>query len=71
MSGYSGEIGSSQQRQRPRSATQLRIGMFSNHASWLPQLGQRDRGLTTDRSRGQRWTHTLRKEPAHAPTMKA
>ena len=45
--------------------------MFSNHASWLPQLGQRERGRTTDRSRGQRTMQTFRNEPTHAPTMKA
>ena len=65
------EIGSSQQRQRARSTTQLRSGMFSNQASWCPQCGQRERGRTTLRSRGQRAMQTLRKEPTHSPTKKA
>jgi hypothetical protein len=53
INGYIIEIDSSQQRQRPRKAIQLNIGTFSNHASWLPQLGHRDRGRNTERSAGQ------------------
>src|SRR5215831_19621891 len=71
IAGYIGEMGSSQQRQRPRNASQLTIGTFSNHASWLPHFGQRDRGRTIDRSFGQRTMHTFRNDPTHAPTMNA
>src|SRR5690242_9776461 len=71
MIGYIIEIDSSQQRQRPRNATQLRIGTFSNHASWFPQLGQRDRGRRMERSAGHRTMQTLRNDPMHAPMMNA
>jgi IS1 family transposase len=71
MSGYIGEMRSSQHRQRPRSAIQLRIGMFSNHWSWLAHCVQRDRGRMIERSIGQRTMQTLRNDPKHAPTMNA
>jgi hypothetical protein len=35
------------------------------------QLGQRDRGVTTDCPAGQREMHTLRKDPHTAPNAKA
>ena len=65
------EIGSSQQRQRARSTIQLSSGMFSNHASWCPQCGQRERGRMTLRSRGQRAMQTLRNEPTQSPKTNA
>ena len=71
MVGYIIEIDSSQQRQRPRNATQLRMGTFSNQASWFPHCGQRERGRNTERSAGQRTMQTFRNEPKQAPTMKA
>jgi hypothetical protein len=45
--------------------------MFSHQVIWWPHRGQRERGLTTDRSFGHLATHTLRKEPKMAPSTKA
>src|SRR5258708_26312045 len=47
------------------------MGMFSNHASWLPQFGQRDRGRTIDRSFGHRKMHTFKNDPMVAPNANA
>ena len=63
--------GSSQQRQRPRSAIQLKIGMFSNQLIRCPQRVQRDGGRTTDISCGHRTMQTLRNEPTMAPRRNA
>ena len=52
--GYRTLTGSLQVRQRPRRATQLATGTFSYQVSWVWQPGQRERGRTTDSSRGTR-----------------
>jgi hypothetical protein len=51
-SGYITEIGDAQVRHRPRNATQLMTGTFSNHASPRLQFVQRDAGHTIDSRRG-------------------
>ena len=53
------EMGSAQERQRARSTSQLATGTFSNHASWRPHFGQRERGRITLSSAGQRSTQTF------------
>src|SRR6266568_2182549 len=42
--------------------------MLSCQAIGRPHEGQADAGWTTERRRGIRWMHTLRKEPTQAPT---
>src|SRR6184192_2966567 len=71
--GYCTEIGVLQPRQRPRSSSQENTGMFSYHGSERAQLGQRERGWTTDcfGSAPQRRMQTLRKLPMMAPKMAA
>ena len=44
--GYWIEIGALQLRHLPRSATQLKTGMFSYQDSWCPQCGQCERSTT-------------------------
>jgi len=56
--------------QRPRSMSQLRIGMFSPAEIWCPHFGQRDLGFTTERPSGQRLMATFRNEPKLAPNRK-
>ena len=60
-----------QVRQRPRSATQLRIGTSSIGRRKVSQLGQCDPGDTTDSPRGTRHSTTLRNDPIRAPKTKA
>src|SRR5918997_902452 len=64
-------MGSAHPRQRPRSASQLSTGTFSNHAISCSQRGQRERGRTTESPRGQREMQTFRNEPMQAPTKAA
>jgi hypothetical protein len=45
--------------------------MFSNHASWCPQLGHFDRGRKTESSRGHRSMQTFKNDPINAPSVKA
>ena len=45
--------------------------MLSNHAIGAPQVGQRERGRTTDWSNGRRTMHTLRKLPSNEPKSPA
>src|SRR4029450_12063170 len=45
--------------------------MLSYPAIWVWQLGQRERGCTSDSPRGRRWITTLRKLPTTAPTTPA
>ena len=45
--------------------------MLSYPAIWVSQLGQRERGCTSDSPRGSRWITTLRKLPSTAPTTPA
>src|SRR5690242_5930254 len=73
INGYCIEIGSPQPLQRARSAIHDTIGMFSYHASDLPQRGHRERGRTTDcfGSAPQRRMQTLRKLPSIAPSIPA
>jgi hypothetical protein len=65
------EIALPHPRQRARSAIQLTIGMFSYHAIGRSQLGQRERGATTDSPAGQREMQTLRNDPHTAPNTNA
>src|SRR5687768_9582691 len=45
-SGYCGEMGALQLRHFPRSASQLKTGMFSYQLSWCLQCGQCERSTT-------------------------
>ena len=56
-----------QQRARPRSTNQLRIGILSCHLIGAPQA-QCEPGVTTDWPAGMRWMQTLRKLPMQAPS---
>src|SRR5919109_3959472 len=73
ITGYWTEIGVLQPRQWPRSASQENTGMFSYHGSARAQLGQRERGCTTDcfGSAPHRRMHTFRKLPMTRPKMAA
>jgi hypothetical protein len=44
--------------------------MFSIAVIWCPQLGQRERGRTTESPSGHREMQTLRNDPKHAPMKK-
>src|SRR5688572_19891947 len=67
ISGYWIEMAALQLRHLPPSTSHERTGMLSYQAIILPQPGQRDRGLTTDSSLGQRWMQTFRKLPSIRP----
>src|SRR4051794_29182166 len=70
-SGYRAPIGSSQQRDRPRSSSQDSTGTLSRSAIGVPHVGQALRGRTTDRPAGTRTITTLRNEPISSPTSTA
>src|SRR5262245_53922426 len=69
--GYWMLIGLPQVRHRPRSASHESTGMLSYQTTMVPHLGQRERGVTTDSCRGNRYTHTLSKLPSSAPNSPA
>src|SRR2546422_11735932 len=71
INGYCLEMGLWHQRHLPRSHSQEKTGMLSRHAIGCLQCGQRERGLTSDWSRGRRRMHTLRKLPKHSPNATA
>jgi hypothetical protein len=54
--------------QRPRRASQLTSGMFSQARMRWPHDGQAERGRTTDLPRGTRWMATLAKLPNTLPS---
>ena len=70
-SGYRAAIGVPQQRERPRSSSQLSTGTLSRAAIGAPQAGQALPGRTTDSPAGTRCTTTLRKEPIRSPSTAA
>ena len=57
-------------RQRPRKMNQLRMGRLSYQATGLAQEPQCEPGVTTEISRGMRYTQTLRKLPQMEPNTK-
>ena len=62
--GYSGEIGASQCRQRPRSRTYESTGMLSRQRISVAHDPHEDGGRRIDRRAGTRATTTLRKLPS-------
>jgi hypothetical protein len=65
------EIGFAHPLHRALSAIQLNTGMFSYQAIGRSQLGQRDRGATTDCPAGQREMQTFKNDPHSAPKRNA
>jgi hypothetical protein len=69
--GYISDIRARHVRQRPRSTSQLTIGMLSYHAIAVPHCGQRERGATIEPPVGHRLMQTFKNEPMVAPNTKA
>lgn len=67
-SGYCGEMAAPQSRQRPRNASQPKIGILSNQRMGCLQAGQWEPGLTRLIRAGRRYTTTFRKLPTTPPT---
>src|SRR3954467_9714593 len=64
-------MGARQALQRPRSSSQLRTGTLSAGRIGVPQAGQAEPGLTTERRSGTRGMTTLAKEPDSMPNRAA